>query len=317
MAELDRASHIVVVAPALFSSNRSAVTESAFLSSDALGLLNKLCGWLAAGNTLEIALPVTPAISSDYPASLEVASKLSPWATDGVLKLWRVPKGFDLRAWPRVTTNPGKLDSCCYFSSSLSGASFLDLPLDEPAWKGPGLTATDLASLRPSWELLDAKVFVKMAGNMTLTDYRVGERRNPERDFEFCRQQRFGRVRIEDPFVLGNSASFQNLKALVAVWANLWSAWPTTFELKTRDNGLLEQKKMLEDLKRWVEGNGTTFAGRLLPGSGLGRKDFHDRRITFMLDPAKPQKRTTALLTGGIDRYMEAKFECSIVVHRG
>jgi hypothetical protein len=34
-----------------------------------------------------------------------------------------------------------------------------------------------------------------------------------------------------------------------------------------------------------------------------------------MIDAAKG-KKVTVLLTGGIDRYMEPEFECSIVIHR-
>jgi hypothetical protein len=74
---------------------------------------------------------------------------------------------------------------------------------------------------------------------------------------------------------------------------------------------------MLDDLRRFVESNGCTFVGRLVPAFGPGRKEFHDRRITFVADTGKPQKKVTVLLTGGLDRYMEARFECSLVTHRG
>jgi hypothetical protein len=71
---------------------------------------------------------------------------------------------------------------------------------------------------------------------------------------------------------------------------------------------------MMDELKRLAQTNGCAFVGRLVPTSGRGRTDFHDRRLTFMID--EKAHRVTVLLTGGIDRYMEAKFECSIVVHQ-
>jgi len=317
VAELERASHLLVVAPALFDLQREAASEASFAAPSALALLNRLAGWLAARNTLEFALPEPPTISADYPASLEVASKLSPWAKDGLLKLWRLPKGFDLRAWPRVVVNPGKADSRCYFSASLSGEGFLELPLDKPAWKGPGLQSDDMTEFRTGWELLDTKLLTKPATEVTLADYRPGQKRDIERDFEFCQRKKFALVRVEDPFVLANVANCQHLKSLLAVLAKLWPAWPQTFELKTRDQGLPAQRKMLEEIKRLVESNGCAFVGRLVPASGPSRKEFHDRRITFVPDAGKQQKKTTVLLTGGIDRYMEARFESSLVVHSG
>ena len=72
---------------------------------------------------------------------------------------------------------------------------------------------------------------------------------------------------------------------------------------------------MQEDLKRSVESHNSRLVCHLVPVSGPGRKDFHDRRISFIPDRAKPQRRVTVLLTGGIDRYMSPKFECSIIVH--
>jgi len=316
IAELDRASHLIVAAPALFDLSKSGMPHSGFLSPAALALLNRLSGWLAGRNVLEFALPESPMISADYPASLEVASKLGPWMKDGLVKLWRLPKDFDLRAWPRVVVNPGKPDSCCYFSSSLSGSGFLELPLDKPAWKGPGLNLAELNAFRAGWEALDVKLFSKQAGDVTLTEYRPGQVRDLDRDFDFCKGKRFGILRIEDPFVLASDTNYQNLKSLLASLAKSWSAWPQTFELKTRDASLPTQRQMLDDLKRLAQSNGSAFVGRLVPTSGPGRKEFHDRRLTFMIDAAKG-KKMTVLLTGGIDRYMEAKFECSIVVHRG
>ena len=55
--------------------------------------------------------------------------------------------------------------------------------------------------------------------------------------------------------------------------------------------------------------------GPLQPRYGPLRRDFHDRRIVFIADAKKPLKRVTVLLTGGIDRYLESRFECGVIVH--
>ena len=235
MAELEHASHLLVVAPALFDLQKEAASEASFSTTATAALLNRLVGWLADGNMLELALPEPPTFAADYPASLEIASKLGPWIKDGLLKLWRLPVGFDLRAWPRVVVSPEKADSRCYFSNSLSGTSFLEQPLDKPAWKGPGLSASDLAAFRAGWEQLDSKLLLKPAKNLTIADYRPGQRRDIIRDFDFCRGKKFEMARIEDPFVLASEPNYNDLKSLLALLTKLWTAWPSTVELRTRD----------------------------------------------------------------------------------
>ena len=70
---------------------------------------------------------------------------------------------------------------------------------------------------------------------------------------------------------------------------------------------------MLQDFGKWLKSRGTAFDHELVPSFGPGRKDFHDRRLVFIPDEKNAKKRINVLMTGGIDRYLDPKFECSVV----
>ena len=146
-------------------------------------------------------------------------------------------------------------------------------------------------------------------------DYAPGMNRDFGRDFGFCKSKSFASLRIEDPFVLASQWNFDQLKRLLAELSSIWSAWPAKFELKTRDIREAGQDAMLRELQKFLESKGSAFASQRVPSYGPGRRDFHDRRIIFQLDANNPKKRTTVLLTGGIDRYMDSKVECSVVLY--
>jgi hypothetical protein len=92
------------------------------------------------------------------------------------------------------------------------------------------------------------------------------------------------------------------------------SACPTKFELRTRVSEEPDQKLMIQDLEKWLKGKGTAFSFQLVPVFGFGKLDFHDRRLVFQPEQSNTKKRITVLMTGGIDRYLDSKFECSIVI---
>ena len=73
---------------------------------------------------------------------------------------------------------------------------------------------------------------------------------------------------------------------------------------------------MIEKFENALKTHGTVLDVRRVTTSGLRRTDFHDRRLVFQVDNNTPRKRSGSLLTGGVDRYLEPKFECSVIVHR-
>ena len=312
-AELETANHLLVVAPRLFNLQKDAMNENHFGTPETVAFAKKLVSWMTAGNTLEIALPEPPLIHADFPNSIWVAERLKTCMEDGSLKLCRLPASFDPRQWPRAVVNPDKNGSRAFFSTSLFTDGFLDLPLPTPLWKGPSPDAAALQAMRLGWVSLDSKA-LRIPKDTTLLEYSAGQSRDYARDFSFCKGKNFALVRIEDPFILKTDWNYKQLKRFLEIVFPLMASCPAKIELRTRVSEEPDQKLMIQDFEKWLKGKGATCSFQLVPTYGLGKKDFHDRRLVFQPDPTITKKRTTILMTGGIDRYIDLKFECSIVI---
>jgi len=312
--ELEDASHILTVAPALFDLHRGSAGSEGFGGAESVALAKKFVAWMARGNTLEVGVLQPPVVSPEYPNSVYLAKWLEPCLTDGHLKLWLLPKSFDGMAWPRIVTNPGREVGHIYCSRSGLGVGFFDLPLSPLVWKGMALGPEDLAAMRLGWQPIPGKPLVAPA-SISKQDYAPGANRELGRDFGFCKSRSFAWVRIEDPFVLASRWNFEQFKRFLLELDSLWSAWPAKIEVKTRDIRESGQNEMLQELQQLLSSKGSTFASQRVPSYGPGKKDFHDRRIIFQIEPSNSKKRTTVLLTGGVDRYMDSKVECSVVVY--
>jgi hypothetical protein len=313
MSDLERASYAVVVAPSLFSLERPLDDDGSFSSDVVRQTLNKVVSCLADGLVLEMVLPDEPLFSSDYPTSLEIAAKLLPWAQDGKLKLWRLPRTHDLRSGPRVLTRRGNTEGHVYFSTSLTGSGFLNLPLDGPAWKGPGWADVQVRRLLSACEQIDPAKLRRQAEAVKLSVYEQGQPRDFRRDFNFLRGKKFTTLRIEDPFALKTDETYKSFKRLLEQFQDLWSAWPRKVELRVREDGTPDLRARAEDCRRWLVTKGTEGKVTCVSSHGPQRRDFHDRRLIFMVNESQPNRRTVVLLTGGIDRYMETRFECSAI----
>jgi hypothetical protein len=312
-AELECATHLLVVAPRLFNLRKDATNENYFGTPETVAFVKKLVSWMTAGNALEIALPAPPLIHADFPNSIWIAERLKTCMDDGSLKLCRLPASFDPRQWPRVVINPDKNGSRAFFSTSLVTDGFLDLALPLPLWKGPSPDAAALRAMRAGWVALDSKA-LRIPKDTILLEYSAGQSRDHGRDFAFCKSKRFAVIRIEDPFILKTEWNYKQLKRFLGILFPLVAACPAKIELRTRASEEPDQKLMIHDLEKWLKGKGASFSFQLVPIFGLGKKDFHDRRLVFQPDPTSTKKRVTVLMTGGIDRYLDSKFECSLVV---
>jgi len=315
LAELERADHLIAVAPTLFELQPAGETREGFLAPPTLAFVRKLIAWMtgAAGRRVEIALAQPPIFSVEFAGSLALWHELQPRLADGSLRFWKLPRAFDARAWPRALTNPGRERGVAWFSSSGVGNPFLDLPLPIPLWKAPGLSPESIRTFRNGWDELKVTAPVKPS-DLTLREYRSGETRDLPRDFSFCRGQFFALLRIEDPYVLADDWKCRALYGFLEELAKLWQKWPTKIEIKTRDTG--DQNKVIADLERVLKPHGVSIDVRRVVASGPHRIDFHDRRIIFQPDLGNPRRRVTVLLTGGIDRYLDRKSECGVIAHR-
>jgi hypothetical protein len=170
-----------------------------------------------------------------------------------------------------------------------------------------------LRAFRAGWEELRVVAPAKPA-DLSLREYRPGEARDLARDFEFCRGQSFALLRIEDPYALADDWRFRALCGFLDEMGKLWQKWPLKVEIKTRDTG--DQNRVIADLERLLKSHGTAVDVRRVVTSGPHRVDFHDRRVIFQADASNPRRRVTVLLTGGIDRYLDRKFESGVITHR-
>ena len=313
--ELDRSNHVVVVAPTLCTIRQQDPGAEGFLSTAPLVLARRLAAWLASGSgrRAELALAQSPNFTLENSESLALWHELYPRLADGSLKFWTLPRSFDAKGWPRALTNPGKVGSVAWFSTGTVNTPLLEKPLPIPLWRSPGLLADDLTAFRSGWKEFVVVPPVKPA-DLSLREYRAGQTRDLPNDFAFCRAQGFAIVRIEDPYALDNDWQFRALLSFLEQLAKLWQKWPAKIEIKTRDTG--EQNSIIGELQRAVKPHGTVVDVRRVPTKGPNRVDFHDRRIIFQPDEKNARRRVTVLLTGGIDRYLDHKFECGVITHR-
>ena len=315
-AELDSASHAVVVAPSLFDFTHDG-DDDGFGVEATTRLVKRLVGWMAGGRNLELALLAAPGVGCDHPQSLALAQWLEPCLAANHLTLWNLPPNFDALNWPRMILNPGKDSSRCLFTRSGLNTAFLKQPLVLPLWRGPGLSKSELEKLRLDWQLLPARL-TEPGSKTTLREYQPGEARDFAQDFGFTKGKKFASVRIEDPFALVSEAAVASLKRFLAELRALCGQWPGELKIHAREStDFAGQPAARAALEKHLQTAGVPQATvKLMPRFGSVRRDFHDRRVVFIADAKKPQKRMTVLLTGGIDRYMELRFECGVIIHQ-
>jgi hypothetical protein len=310
-SELDSASHALIVAQSLFDFTRE-THEEGFATEAAAQFVKRMVG----GRTLELAFFSTPLAGNDNVQNLALAKWLEPCLASNHLKLWKLPPSFDALNWPRLILNPGKDSSRCLFTRAAMNSAFLKQPLALPLWRGPGLCSGELQKLRAEWEPLPSRL-TEPGTKTTLYQYSQGEARNLDRDFAFCRGKKFARIVIEDPFAVGSAPAVGSLKQFLGELRKLLDNWPDELTLHARENvEFSDQQSAKAALEKYLQAAGVSKVSvKLMPRYGPNRRDFHDRRIIFIPDAKRPQKRVTILLTGGIDRYLEPRFECGVIVH--
>lgn len=315
VAELERSDHLVVVAPTLFSADSRSDSLDTFLAPEILTFVRKLVAWMATGGKLELGLAQVPAFSAEFPDSLVLWHELRPRLTDGSLKIWKLPRGFDGSSWPRALTTPGRVGSVAWFTPSGVTTSFLEQPLPTPLWRGPGLSPELLDSFRAGWEEQQISPPAKPA-DLILREYRARQPRDFANDFSFCRGQSFAIVRVEDRYALGGQSQFDALCQFFNELGKLWEKWPSKIELKTGHNRSVDQERMIRELEATLKSKGAELSVRRVAKSGQQTTDFHDRRVIFQIDANNPRRRILVLLTGGVDRYLNSDFECGVITHR-
>lgn len=305
--------HAVIISNSLYGAESSAGTGEDFLDQLIRERLNNLIAWLAPGRELDICLRELPDFSAEKPGSLEVHGKLLPFVKEQRLRLWKVPAEFDVRLHPRVILDPGTPDGAAYYSANAEPLGWFDSLLAAPAFKGPALEGTMWSEIKDAFVVPSADPF-ELPKTLAVRNYQCGAQRTMSQDFAFCAKRQFELIRIEDPFVLSHSTNYLLLRAFFEELSKLWSRWPKAVEIKFRESEDGGHVATTEDFRKWLSAKGTTLKSLPQPAFGPTRKFFHDRRIKFVLGIAPKQKMALVLLTGGVDRYMNNKVECSLVI---
>jgi len=315
-AELDNATHALAIAPTLFDFPRNDAADAEAAAKTQERFVKRLVNWMTGGRTLEVALLTAPSVGDRHAENLAVAKWLEPCLEAGHLRLFKIPPNFDALNWPRLLLNPGKDFARCLFTRAGLTTAFLKQPLTPPLWRGPGLSDAELAKLRADWQPLPARL-TEPGSKTTFREYQPGEARDLARDFAFCKGKKFAQIRIEDPYAMATPDAVTNLKGFLNVLKSLCGHWPDELRILARATpefaGQAAARALLEKELQALGVPG--LAVTLIPRFSPRRRDFHDRRIVFLYDSKKSQKRVTVLLTGGVGRYMDSCFECAVIVH--
>lgn len=309
--EWEKANHGVVVAQSLFGIEDAANSGENFLRDEVRSRLNSMVAWLAPGRQLDLCLLERPSFESGAPASLEVREKLAAFAKEGRFRLWVVPHGFDVKAYPRVLLDPSKQNGSQFYSADTRPTGWLAEPVLAPAYKSTKIAEDCWQEMKDAFNQMPVSAF-DLPKTLVVRHYACGEHREPAKDFGFLSKRRLDHVRIEDPFVLMHSTNYLHLRAMLEEFAKLWAAWPLEIQVKFRQSEDGSHLAIVEDLRRWLGQKGSSL--KAMPQrNDHTRKYFHDRRLIF-IESAKPkEKKALVLLTGGVDRYMNPKVECSLV----
>lgn len=276
--------------------------------------LQQLVAWLANGGHLELGLANLPHVNADSPASVRLARSLAPFVHDRRLILYRLLGGVDATRLPRVIVDPGTASSLALFSNIVSDSNPLGQLVPAPAWRASASTEL-VAVLKGQWEELPASV-LDLPQGITVRDYAPGAKRDFAADLAFARGKEFDRIAIDDPFALKAEANARAVELFLAEFAKLPKKFPKNVHLRTKHAPEVDQSRFESLLRKGIEARGATFTIFKVPAHGPGRRDFHDRRVT-LTTAAKQPRKYTVLLTGGIDRYMDARFETSVICKVG
>lgn len=308
MEALQSGKQVVAIAPVLFTPQLHFDAAEDFSARMVREFVLWLVRWLTEKDRhLDIAVTQPPVFSERYPNALYVAKWLAPCADDGRLTLWQLPPRFDGRKWPRIMIDPLQDNGSCWFSTNLP-PSFLETPLAPPAWQARPLPRELFNEMRNAWKKLDFRALTASA-LATIREYAPGDARDLKEDFAFLQQQEASEIRIQDPYVLASESNYDLFVQFLDQVCSFCAATPARLQLVTLESA---SRPLVQRLSEKLKSENIEFRCSRVPRHGAGRRDLHDRRVVFAL----PSGERTVILTGGIDRYMDPKKECAVVVGR-
>jgi hypothetical protein len=265
-----------------------------------------------------------PPFGAQPPELRGLIEHLAPWLREGVLALFSAPRPAPLagRFAPRVMaglnrawlTGDGNLP---LFSGLLSG-DVAELTPEE------GLEGEIGAWLR-RWDPVDVERLTARP-EVRFHGYKPGEVRDLMRWFGPLAGRTVERLRVCDPYVLNSERNRGALVRFLVDVARIAGDWPTVIEISfkdpadLRDGDGLSAAQQETALKRELQEHGKPAGTdvRACPVRHGRRRDFHDRDVTALVvhpDGSREVHRYT--LSGGIDRFMDTRYECAVTYSVG
>jgi ATP-dependent helicase YprA (DUF1998 family) len=239
----------------------------------------------------------------DYrlPKAAFTADWLLPFINQNQLTLYRVK---DAKALPSKLRIIGEHKDGVFTIYDVGGqAAILERVVSEHVFLGKALPAKDLTAIQNASELLPPEK-VQPPQALHRKEYSVNSIRKLEEDFDFLKDACVERILISDPYITANEAALMALQQLVCIWGKLWKAVPKAITVQYGQAIEFQDRKLREQVaqktRQFLEGLSTpspTIMVFELPR--LRNRDFHDRRIDFLLsvDAPIPVRRTRRVAT--------------------
>jgi len=167
--------------------------------------------------------------------------------------------------------------------------------------------------------------------NIHRVEYRAGQVRHLERDFDFLRAKSVESILVRDPYLFHSTESVDALESILKTWSQIIPGLPEslTFQYweETRLTDALRVESLVRDFKNVKLPALQIEKARIVALRKRSGADFHDRRIEFtVIEVGKPAlgkrgiakketvKRLKAIveLSGGILRLVSTEKECCI-----
>ena len=270
----------------------------------------------------------------DYrlPKAAFMADWLLPFINQNQLILYRIT---DVKALPAKLRVIGEHKDGAFTIYDVGGqAAALERIVSQHVFLGRALSATELAAIQNATQLFPAEN-VQPPQALYRKEYSSNAVRNLEEDFAFLKDACVERILISDPYITANEAALMALRQMVGVFGKLWKAVPKAITVQYGQAIEFQDRKIREQIaqktRKFLEGLAKPSPAIMvfeLPR--LRDRDFHDRRIEFLLSvdapipvrrtrriataatPARKLQRVVVELSGGIYRLVTPGKECRL-----
>jgi len=265
--------------------------------------------WLAEGKTVELFVRVLPDWKDNkLPLAIYFADAIRDHVRNGELKIYKLPNDLVLEeelAELRIYAEGSSEKQFAVYSEN----AHADLLTED--WMGKEMqlllsrSIPDIQALRDASDLVTVED-LDTPETLSRWSYRDHDSRDFKRDLEMLEGKKVKKIIIQDPYCItenGMKTTPEFLKMAMERLDGNPESIHITFNARNR---------------KLPQGNGKLMEGKLsndypdiqdIRVNGRQNRDTHDRSITFVLES---KERIVYELSGGIDRYMDKRFETRV-----